>query len=88
MYVCVTLLYAILLYIHTEHAQVMEYIELKLYVDCIGYMVSGPGLLPPHPPTPWYPPAPAPFPGLSATTVTGIELVRATILVTVLVFGG
>ena len=29
-----------------------------------------------------------PFPGLSATTVTGIELVGATILVTVLVFGG
>ena len=48
--------------------------------ECI--YVSGPRLLPPLYSPPW------PFPGLSAAPVSGIELVGAAILVTLLVFGG
>ena len=51
-------------------------------------MLSGPGLLQPHPPMvsallppPW-------APGLCVTTITGIELIEATIVMTVLAFGG
>ena len=82
------------IYIHTYvHIYIYRYINtykgthIRIEVHIYIYGLGSRAATPPQPPC-FGDPFLGPLPGLSTTTVTGIELVGATILVTVLVFGG
>ena len=68
---------------HIRSGRTISIYNMYIYIYIYGWSRARiPGCYPPPPP-----PSIPPFLGLSATTVTGIELVGATIFETVLVFG-